>query len=890
MAFSSRVGIRLLAWVVFGGAGVNLAAGEAVTSSSKELLKKKRVFQTARIGDAPPAIDGSVDDSVWDGVEWAGDFIQREPAEGVPPTFQTQFKVVYDDDALYFAFRMFDDPEKVSSLMDRRDNFPGDWIEVNIDSYQDRRTAFSFTLSLSGTRGDEFISNDGNNWDSSWDPIWKGATRVTEEGWTAEARIPLSQLRFSGDDQQTWGLQVQRRLFRLEERSTWQFISKDSSGWVSQFGELRGLKKLKPKRRIELLPYGVGGGRRADADPNDPFFDGGEGIFEAGLDGKLGITNNLTIDFTVNPDFGQVEADPSQVNLTSFETFFQEKRPFFIEGRDILNLPVSPAATGGSFTSDRLFYSRRIGRPPGFRPRGDFVDQPDRTTILGAFKLTGKTKRGLSLGILESVTDEESARVINGDLQSKETVEPLSNYLVGRVQKDFRNGDTQIGGMFTAVNRSIEDPHLEGLPSEATAGGVDFSTYLNNRDYFFEARLLGSRLRGSEQAMLNAQTSSARYYQRPDNDNADLDPNRRELDGHAASVRFSRTNNHALRFETGAVYRSPGFEINDLGFMRNADQLNQFLWVGYQKRNPFSIFDSLWLNFNEWADWDSGGHWLGSRFNVNGNATFRNKMWAYLSMTRTNDFASNTELRGGPSSLWPGSTEYSFNGNTDPRRKIFLSLGGSLERGDSDSGDTRNAWFQVNFRPTNAIRLSINPSRTINRPEMQYVTTARLGEEDRYLFGRLDQETTSLTLRVNWALTPNLTFELYASPFVSRGRYDDFKRIISPRADRYRDRFQEFTDASIRQDGNRFQIDEDGNGEVDYGFRNPDFDFRDFNSNMVIRWEYMPGSTVFLVWSQARGSVDHFPGESSFSDDINRLFSAHPENVVLLKISKWFHP
>ena len=480
-----------------------------------------RVYQTLRLAGDAPIIDGVPDDPVWAAVDWSSDFVQRDPKDGDPPAHQTRFKVLYDDDAIYFAFHMDDDPEQVTNMLARRDRFPGDWIEINIDSYGDHRTAFSFTLSLSGTRGDEFISNDGHDWDSSWDPVWTGAARVNGKGWTAESKIPLSQLRFSAAPEQTWGLQVQRRLFRLEERSTWQRIPKDVSGWVSRFGELRGIEDLKPKRRFELLPYGVVSGERFEAEADDPFTDGQEGELNLGLDGKIGITNNLTLDFTVNPDFGQVEADPSEVNLTEFETFFEEKRPFFIEGRNIYDLPLAPAITGGSFVRDNLFYSRRIGRPPTYWPDGDYVDMPQFTRILGAFKLSGKTANGLSVGLLDSLTSEEEARVDTGGESTRVTVEPLTNYFVGRLQQDYRGGDTQIGGMLTAVKRRIDQEHLDFMVEDAYTGGLDLSSYFANRDYRLEGSVIASQVRGSEEAIEEVQTSSARYYQRPDNESAD---------------------------------------------------------------------------------------------------------------------------------------------------------------------------------------------------------------------------------------------------------------------------------------------------------------------------------------------------------------------------------
>ncbi|NIO29554.1 MAG: hypothetical protein GTO29_13485 [Candidatus Latescibacteria bacterium] len=851
-----------------------------------------RIYDTKRINGRAPTIDGRLNDLIWNTVEWSGEFIQRNPTDGDPPTEQTKFKVLYDDEALYFAFFCHDDPELVTSMLARRDWFPGDWIEVNIDSYFDRRTAFSFTLSLSGTRGDEFVSNDGNNWDSNWDPVWQGATRINDGGWTAEMKIPLSQLRFSSEEEQTWGLQVQRRIFREEERSTWQRIPKDAAGWVSKFGHLRGILSIRPSRHIELLPYGVAKAENFEKIPGNPFLDGSASQFTGGLDGKIGVTSNLILDFTINPDFGQVEADPSEVNLSAFETFFQEKRPFFIEGNNILELPLAPAITGGSFTQDKLFYSRRIGRRPTYWPDlavDESLDQPDYTSILGAFKLTGKTPGGLSIGFMESITAKEKAEIDNNGRRRQETVEPLTNYFVGRVQQDFRKGDTHLGAMATAVNRDIDDPHLDFMRRQAYASGLDFSHYFKKRDYRIEANILASHLRGSEEAIYDAQVSSARYFQRPDNDYVSLDPNRTALSGYSGSVRFTRTSNSKFVFETGVALRSPGFEINDLGYMRNADQINQFTWAGYYFRNPFSIFNNVGINTNQWLYWDFGGNLLLRAANANAHANFRNNYHVCGGVTRSWESTSNTALRGGPSSKWPGTWEFNFHVATDHRKKINFGFGGYTQQGDEDSEDYREGWMELIVRPTNAMRLYFNPSISRNRPEMQYVSTESFGSEDRYLFGRLDQKTTAMTFRLDYCITPNLTVQYYGAPFVSAGRYSGFKRITNSRADKYQDRFNVFDEGQIAYDSidNVYYIDEDENATNDYAIDNPDFNFRDFNSNLVIRWEYMPGSLLYLVWSQARSEYQSF-GEFDFDRDMRGLFDVHPHDIFLIKFIKWF--
>ncbi len=872
------------------GATLLVAVAFAVPSRSQDEVPK-RAYQTARVRGAPPVVDGRLDDPVWETVEWSGGFVQRDPTDGIDPSHQSRFKVVYDDHALYFAFYLEDDPTKVTKQLARRDWFPGDWVEVNIDSFSDRRTAFSFTLSLSGTRGDEFISNDGNNWDTSWDPVWTGAAEINGEGWTAETRIPLSQLRFSAAEEQVWGLQVTRRLYRLEERSTWQRIPKDRTGWVSNFGELRGLRDLQPKRRIELLPYAVTSTERFETEEGNPFRDGENNELDGGLDGKIGLTNNLTLDFTVNPDFGQVEADPSQVNLTAFETFFSERRPFFIEGKNIFDLRLAPAVTGGDFARDMLFYSRRIGRSPSHDPDLDddaFADVPENTTILGAFKLSGKTASGLSIGLLESFTPKEEATVDLDGERSRLTVEPPTNYFVGRLQQDFREGDVLVGGMLTTVNRDLE-PHLSELRDSAYSAGLDFSAYLHDRDYRFEASVFASEIQGSEESILEAQESSARYYQRPDNDAASLDLTRTSLSGHAGSLRFERTGNSDLRFQTGVAWRSPGFEINDLGFMRSANEINQFTWVGWRKQDPFSIFDHLFINGNQWLDWDYAGNFLGAQFNVNGNARFRNKYGAGFGVTRREGRISNTELRGGPASKWPGQWSWNFWVDTDQRRKVSGGVGAWGAAGDEESRNAQEAWARIVYRPTDALRLSLRASEERDRPLMQYVDTLDFASIDRFIFGRLDQDTMALTARIDYSITPNLTVQYYGQPFISTGRYDQLKRITQPLAAMFRDRFENFTADQIVLDEESYSVDEDLDGTVDYTLDNPDFDFRDFNSNLVLRWEYRPGSALFLVWNQMRSS-ESLLDDRAFGSGLSELFDSPVEDVVLIKFSKWLSP
>ncbi len=869
----------------------SLAVAAPASTQEKPRAYPLRIYTTQRT-DQPPSIDGRLDDPCWEAVEWAGDFVQWEPDEGKPPTHQTAFKILYDENNLYVAYRAYDaEPERIVNRLARRDWFPGDWVEINIDSHHDRRTAYSFTSSVSGTRGDEFISSDGNNWDGNWDPIWELKTRVDDEGWTAETRIPMSQLRFSGEEEQVWGIQVQRRLFREEERSIWQPKSRDEQGWVSRFGELHGIRNVGSKRQMEFLPYSVARAERFRKETGNPFRDGSDAELSLGLDGKIGVTSDITMDLTVNPDFGQVEADPSEVNLSAFETFFNEKRPFFIEGSNILNLQIAPAMAGGGFTRDNLFYSRRIGRPPSHHPdlgEDEHAHVPARSSILGAVKLSGKTRRGLSIGVIESVTARESARIDRFGNERSEAVEPLANYLAGRLQQDFDKGNTRVGGMLTAVNRKIDEEQLNFMHSSAYSGGIDLVHQWNDRSWFAAANGVGSLVQGDEAAILRTQRSSARYYQRPDKDYALLDPARTSLSGHAGSARFGKTGGGDLRFETGAAWRSPGFEINDMGFLRNADQVNQFGWAGYSIRRPFSIFRRYNLNVNQWLNWDFGGTQLSRAANMNTNWAFRNNWSMGGGVTRTSQSISNTQLRGGPSSRWPGETEMEFWVNSDGRRRVILNFGGWRSVADEGSSEVWNTWSDVVFTPSNALRLSLNPSYSRTIKELQYVATRPIGDAQRYLFASIDQKTFALTFRVDYTVTPNLTIQYYGAPFIASGAYSAYKKITDPRAERYRDRFHEFGTGEVLyvdEDG-RYSFDDNGDEIFDYSVGNPDFNVRDFNSNLVARWEFDPGSTLYLVWSQARSGFAP-DGRFALGDDLDALFGVHPRNVFLVKVSKW---
>lgn len=852
---------------------------------------KKKQYRAKKINPHPPAINGKLDDAIWQKAYVGSDFVQISPYEGKAPSQKTTFKIMYDNDNLYIAVRAYDsEPAAIVRRMCRRDNLDGDMVTVQIDSYHDLRTAFCFSVSAAGVKGDEVISEDGSTRDDNWDPIWYVKTARDEQGWLAEMRIPLSQLRFGRKEEQVWGLQVSRLLYRKDERSSWQFIPPDASGLVSNFGKLTGLLNLRPHRQIELTPYFVGRMQRFEAEEGNPFATGRLSNLIGGLDGKVGITNDLTLDFTINPDFGQVEADPSEVNLTAFESYFEEKRPFFIEGRNILNFPLMIG--DGDFSWDNLFYTRRIGRRPHFYPEtadGEYMDIPDNTTILGAFKLTGKTRTGLSIGIIDSVTTAEHATIGSPGHYRQEAVEPLTNYLGMRLQKDYNEGNTVFGGMLTAVNRKLADTNLDFLHKSAYSGGFDLSHQWNNKKYFLSLSTAVSHVKGSPEAILETQQSPLRYYQRPDASHVSLNPGRTSLTGHGGNLNIGKMGKGHFKYLAGLTWRSPGLELNDMGYLRQADVIMGFAWVGYNYWKPFGIFRNINMNFNQWGGWDFSGQPTFRGGNIGLYTQLKNYYSVSLSVNPQGESLSKSALRGGPSLRIPGAMSYYASLSTDSRKKLKLNAGGSLFKGNVDSRDMKSLRVGATYRPSNALSFSLDPSVNWYNNQLQYVDTVDFKEEKRYIMAAIKQKTVAITFRMNLSLTPDLSIQFYGQPFISAGRYSSFKRITDPRAGIFDQCYHLFAGENIGYDeeNNEYMIDETGNGTEDYRFGNPNFNFLQFRANLVLRWEFKPGSAVYVVWSQGRTDYEE-SGDFAFGYDMEQLFNVHPHNVFLVKFAHRF--
>ena len=853
----------------------------------------KKQYYTQRLAGTSITIDGIPSEAAWDAVPWGGDFIQNQPNEGQAPSQPTSFKILYDDKFLYIAYNCHDvAPDSISKRMGRRDQFPGDWIETNIDSYHDLRTAFSFTLSVSGVRGDEFVSNNGDNWDDSWNPIWYGKTHINKDGWTAEVKIPLSQLRYSDQKEKVWGIQFTRRIFRKEERSIWQYIPQKSGVWVSGFGELRGLNDIPMHRQVEIAPYMTVQTDKYKKEPGNPFADGSDTKLTAGVDGKLAVTNNLILDFTVNPDFGQVEADPSQVRIDGFQNFFDEKRPFFIESRNIFEYQLTGSIAGGDYDADLLFYSRRIGGSPHGYPNvqnGEFVKYRQNTSILGAAKFSGKTKKGWSIGILESITGRENATIDSLGKRRKELVEPLTSYYVARLQKDINGGNTIIGGIFTAVNR--EHGLDDILHRSAYSGGVDFLHYWHKRYWYVRGNFIYSKVNGTKEAILNTQTAFEHLFQRPDASEVSVDPNRTSLTGTGGTLRFGKSGGNqgkrgqVFRFETGVTLRSPELELNDIGFMLTANEINHFSWAGLRFQKPFSVFRNAGFNYNHWFRWDYSGQLLYEQFNTNSNLTFKSNWQTGYSVTWNPYDVSNTSLRGAGSLRRPDGIGANYYLNSDSRKKLSVSLSMFKFWGFHNTMDVKNAGLSLYYVPINALSISLSANyEDYWRSQDQFVSNTSYNGVPRTIVAQVDQNTLRFTGRMSYNITPELTIQYYGQPFLTRPLYSNYAFVSSPLAKKAVDRFTPFTAAQISYNNGTYSVDENRDGISDYSFGKPDFNFVQFRSNLIVRWEYRPGSEMYLVWADGN-TADAFSDLSTpvFKSLLNNAFAGNARNSFLIK-------
>jgi len=835
--------------------------------------KSKRIYNTVRTSE-PPVIDGKLNDNCWLSGEWQSDYVQFTPVYGGSPSYKTELKILYDDKSIFVAIRAYDDMEKISRKLGRRDAFSGDQVGVQFDSYFDHRTAFEFDLTSAGQKLDVWVANDG--WDMNWNAVWYGKVAQEDSAWTAEFQIPLSQLRYSSSGDQVWGFNSWRYIDRMHEEDHWNLVANDGTGIVYTYGELHGLEGLTKARRIELTPYVSGSLATSRQEPGNPFATGRDFGGRAGLDAKIGITNNFTLDATINPDFGQVEADPSVMNLTAFETYFEEKRPFFVEGKNIFDY---------SFDEDQLFYTRRIGHAPSYKPPFDTVSIPEYTNIGAAFKLSGKTSKGLSLGIIESVELKATAEIHENNVDSQMDVEPLTNYLIGRFQQDFDRGNTIIGGIVTHTHRSVKSDNLEFLSRNALTYGLEFTRYWKDRKYFLEAKAIGSNINGDAEAINRLQTSSTRYYQRPDISGVVYDTTLTALNGWGASLNAGKWSKGHWRYNEELIMRSPGLELNDLGYMTLSNLLKNNTQISYVEKENTRIFKNYTFSLLQQNAWNANGQGLYSLVSLSAESELMNN-WG-LSVSSQYKFRTLDErlLRGGPSMKVPDIVTWSWSLNTDYARNLYLIFYGNYSKGLA--GNLKNVMLSstLTYRPWNNLALSVQPTFQKNLDELQFIGRFDSSTQDNtWLLATVDNRNAGITFRIDFAITPELTIQYYGSPFVSIGKYTDFKEVTNPLDDSYENRFSIVVP---EENGLMYDFESDNNGTVDYSIFNPDFNYQQFRSNLVLRWEYKAGSALYLVWAQDRTAYEP-AGEFDINTGVRNMFDIFPGNIFMIKFSYWF--
>ena len=840
-------------------------------------------------------VDGLLDEPAWAAAEPATRFTQTDPFEGRAATERTEVRVLIADDALYVGARLYDrEPGRVKASLARRDDeVAADEFDVYLDTFHDHLSGVRFRVTPGGATLDGILgsSAQGSDEDYSWDPVWESATRVDSLGWTAELRIPLSQLRYSSTADGAWGIQLYRKILRKGEEDVFAFAPKSEVGGVSRYGHLVGLGPLRAQRRLELAPYVLASAAYAPAPAGDPFSSGHDYRGSAGLDLKYGLTSDLTLNATVNPDFGQVEVDPAVVNLSAFETFFPEKRPFFVEGADVFRF--GGIRANNSYDFPDFFFSRRIGREPQRRVTGDgigFLDAPTETSIRTAAKLSGRTRTGWSVGVLDAVTAGEEARYVDATGARVTTpVEPLTNYFVGRVRKDLRGGNSTVGLIATAVNRDQDSAELESLlRGSAYLVGADFTNSWADRAWSLDGSIGLSTVHGTPDAIALTQRSSARYYQRPDATSFRYDPTRTSLTGHAWQVALAK--NSGKHWLGGLVYQEIGaaFEANDLGFQSNADRRALSTALEYQETRPGRVFRHYQIFPFTNHTWNFDGDRVFGSFGLILAAQLRN----FWTVQLRGDYAPPTDddrlTRGGPVARQPASGDVILTLGSDTRKTARLDLDLTQSWTAADEHRTE-VGLTVSARPSQALHVSLGPALTRNHTLSQYVTTvpdtavaATFGA--RYVFATLDQTELSMIARVDWTFTPALTLQLFLQPLISAGDFADLKELAAPRTYDFAVYGRDKGAATAAAEGTRI---DPGDGGAPFTVPEQDFTIRSLRANAVLRWEWRPGSTLFLVWQQNRDN-DTALGDLRLGRDLGALFSGGASrNVLAVKASYW---
>ena len=847
-------------------------------------------------------IDGKLNENIW---KRPGNtnLIQQDPEQGVYPTQRTEFWVAYDDEAFYFAARFYDtQPDSIMARLVRRDFIwgdPSDGCVLYLDSYRDKRSGYFFYVSAAGTLADGLIENDVKQPnDLSWDAVWEGSASLNKDGWSAEMKIPYSQLRFQEGDSQIWGINVERFISRKFETDMLVYTPRNENGFTSRFPDLVGIEGITPPSRIEYLPYVVGKAEYIQTAPGNPFNSGHEYSPGVGLDVRAGLGNSLTLNGTINPDFGQVEVDPAVVNLTDVESTFEEKRPFFTEGASIYRFGGGGTNNSVSFNwpTTNIFYSRRIGRnPQGGLPYYDYADIPNGTHILGAAKISGQVYDGWKFGTIQSLTKSEYADISSEGVNSNVEVEPLTYYGVLRLQRDFNSGRQGFGILSTFTNRFFDDRSLSyQINKNAFIAATDGWTFLDPENtYVLTGWAAISNVSGTTERMISLQRSPTHYFQRPDVSYISVDSTATSLTGYSGRLMLNK-NRGRLTFNTAVGFISPKFEVNDLGFGSYSDYINAHFYTNYIWNVPTEFYQYFGFNAATFVSYDYGGNRIAQGYRVGSYFASRNYYSANLSYTYNPSTLNSRRTRGGPLTLNPGKNSVNFEVSTDNRVWWVMTIGGNLSTGED--GTSRGIYTNFEFKVLPTLTLAVGPEFYKDIYETQWVGNfvdafAIDTYGKRYVFSYLDQNTFSANIRTDWIINPRLSFQVYLQPLIASGNYSDFKFLERPKSYDYT--IYGENGSTIEKNTNEtgdvtsYTLDPDGDGPAEAKtIGNPNFNYVSLRGNAVLRWEYMAGSTLYLVWTQSRQNVEP-TGDFQFGDSFRNLLSVKPDNIFMLKITYW---
>lgn len=856
----------------------------------------KRIYNATKVAGEKPVIDGLLSDPLWqEQGAWTERFVQVSPFERVPSLSPTVAKLFYDDKYIYVGIYCKDaSPGDINRFIGNRDdNSLGDLISIAFDTYHDFRAAPEFNINAGGNKTD-LVVTDKLSVNLSWNTVWEGKTNVNkaDSSWTAELKIPFSQLRYNQlSDDGIWGLHIRRIIRRNNEVQNWSMIPLKNNGHVFSFGEAHGMTELPKARGIEFLPYVMGKYTKEPVLPGSPYQTGNSWKGNVGMDAKFALSD-FTLDMTINPDYGQVELDPSVMNLTAYETFYDEKRPFFLEGKHILDF-----ATG----NNTMFYSRRIGGSPSYSPSGidrinSFAETKENVPILGALKLTGTNRHGVTIGVLQSVTAQSSAKVSRYSAETKEVVEPLTNYSVARIQKNWK-GNTLLGGMVTSVNRLMEESYLKNVMfSNAYSAGVDFTQYFKNRLYYLDFKGVYSLVNGSANSIAALQQNAVHYYQRASSqDYVNVDQSRTSLSGTGGYLRVGRKGNAKWFFSETLAWSSPGFDLNAIGYLKEADFYENESEVGYRQTTNWKMFRSNTFTFTQKNIWNYGGDAFSNFAAIRWQSMTMKRYELDLKETYSWNFLDSRMLRGGQNMKFDPYFNTYVKFNTDKAKRVLFTL---LYEGTHNT-DGYNSFNKISpsftFRLGNHVYLSSQFDYAWNKDNLQYVATARLAGYElmnyfgqlpsRYIMGNMDQKTYGMTMKLQVNFTPDISLQLYGSPFTSTATFSDYKEAAQTTSSTYEERFKRLDSEKLHLENGVYTVMQ--NGSPLYNFKKPDFSFNEFRSNIVARWEYLPGSTLYFVWehhmSDRATSV-----LNGWGDNLDRMFGLPARNTFMVKLNYWF--